>query len=150
MIRVFLVLLGGVLPGGYYGPEVHDTIRFEVLGAALLAGAVFVTVQSWRYRSTRERMPLPMMLVLFGLLWDAMIALGRTGYGVDLVIGVNRYVMPNIVLLTGIAIYALVRAPRLLRSLKGNTRATAATWSALLVFALFLVVQLSSQQTLGW
>ena len=149
MIRVFLVLLGGVLPGGYYGPEVHDTTRFEVLGAALLAGAVFVIIQSWRYRSTREVMPLPMLLVLFGLLWDAMIALGRTGYGVDLVIGLNRYVMPNIVLLTGLAMYALAHAPRLLLASRGNTRATVLTWVMFSLLALFLVGQIAQSTDFG-
>ena len=149
MIRVYLVLLGGVLPGGYFGPKVHDTIRFEVVGAALLAGALFIIIQSWRYRSTRERLPLPMLLILFGLLWDAMITAGRTGYGVDFLIGVNRYVMPNIVVLTGIVIYAVAQTPRLRRSSARITRVTALTWLTLSVLALFLAVQIAQSTEFG-
>ncbi len=149
MMRVYLVLLGGVLPGGYFGPKVHDTIRFEVVGAALLAGALFIIIQSWRYRSARERMPLPMLLILFGLLWDAMIAGGRTGVGVDFLIGINRYVMPNIVVLTGIVMYALAQTPRLRHSSTRITRVTVVTWLTLSALALFLVVQIAQSTDFG-
>ena len=62
MIRIYLALIGGVIPGGKVivpitntqlglngGPSINAA-RFEIVGAVLLAAAIFIIVQSWRHR----------------------------------------------------------------------------------------------------
>jgi hypothetical protein len=149
LVQVFLALIGGVFPGGYLSGRVHSVARFEVVGAVLLAGAVFVIIQSWRYRSSRERVPLPMLMVCFSLLWDAMITLGRAGYGVTFIVGVNRYVMPNLILLTAIVMYAWTHIPPLRLPSAGNVRLTYLPWLTLFFLALFVVIQVSDSTSFG-
>ena len=80
-----------------------------VVGLALFAAALFVLVQSWRLRASAEALPLPALLVVFGLLFDLTIAVGRSGSGIAEAVTFNRYVMANLILLTGIVLYALAR-----------------------------------------
>ncbi len=112
-LRYVILMIGNVIPGGYLGSPVKDLARFEVIGAALLIGAAFIIVQSWRYRRSAEHLPIPLFLIVFALLFDVTIAIGRTGAGPRDAIVSNRYVMPNVILLTGIVIYALARIPPL-------------------------------------
>ena len=150
--RVFLALIGGVIPargvfprmsnGSYETTLVHSSLRFELVGAVLLAAAIFILVQSWRQRSARERMPLPMLMICFALFWDAMIALGRASLGLPFVISINRYIMPNLILLTGIVMYAWAHRPRPRRDV-ANRRPSLA-WFTLLVLLCFLAVQVTA------
>ena len=82
-LRFFVVLVGNVIPGGYFGAPYppQSYLRYEVLGVALCLIVVYIAIQTWRERATRERFPLPLLLVLLGLLMDAEVALGRTGGG---------------------------------------------------------------------
>jgi hypothetical protein len=155
MGRIFLTLLGGVLPSGhfapngYFGPEVHSGTRFEVVGAVLLAVAIYIIIQSWRNRSSRERLPLPMLLICLSLLWDALTTLGRTGFGVDYIIGLNRYIMPNLILLTAILMYAWAHRPPL-RLSAGNRAALARLTSLpIVLLAFFVIIQVSVSTSFG-
>ena len=152
-VGFYFALIGNVIPGGiaFGGVDhpVHNLVRFEAVGIALFAAAVFICVQSWRYRASMERLPLPFVLIAFSLLWNVTITLGRSAGGSSSAVTTNRYVMANIVLLTGIVMYALVRTPP--RRLLANNR----TWKtrtaslALLALALFLVVQVTGSTGFG-
>ena len=55
-----------------------------------------------------------MLLILFALLFDFNIALGRVGQGLlQAVNDADRYTMPNIILIVGILIYAWAHVPKL-------------------------------------
>jgi hypothetical protein len=111
MGRFFLALVGNVVPSGYWGSLLAPTTNVrnkEMLGAVLLFASAFVIVQSIRERHTRRRLPLPVLLITFAVLFDFTIVLGRTAYGPNSVPQNNRYVMPNLLLLLGIVVYALV------------------------------------------
>ena len=98
--RFFLILVGNVIPtnpGRYL-------LAHELVGSALCIAAAFVVVQTIRERRVRTN-PLPLVLIAFALMFDAILALSRLGEGVSGA-GLNRYTMPNIVLLAGILVYA--------------------------------------------
>jgi hypothetical protein len=80
----------------------------QLLGAVMIAAAVFVVVQVFRERPVR-RYPLPVLLIAFALQFDLMVALSRLGLGTTAA-GVNRYTMPNLLLLCGIVMYAAAHA----------------------------------------
>ena len=112
--RFFFILIGNVIPGGaaVINPvSVHSVLRFELLGIVLFAVAVGILIQSWRRRET-EVVPLPFLLVTFALLFDLTVALGRGDTGLSSAVNDNRYVMANLVLLTGMTLYAWVQLPR--------------------------------------
>ena len=91
------------------------------------------------------------MLIAFSLLWDVTITLGRERGGILRSRQTNRYVMANLVLLTGIVMYALVRTYRpaacLQRIIARGRLRTA--WLAPLALALFLVVQVTGATGFG-
>ena len=58
-----------------------------------------------------ERLPLPALIILFSLLFDVTIAVGRGGSGVAGAVNANRFVMANLILLTGIVIYGARTRP---------------------------------------
>lgn len=153
-----LILIGNVIPGGYFGSSVKSLARFEWLGASLLVSALFIAVQSWRHRISTEHVPLPLMLISFGLLFDVIIALGRTGekltvatyhnlfvirtgVGLTGAINNNRYVLPNLILLTGIMMYAMRHLPRLCFPKAGDVSKNYITWVIIFGLAIFVVVQ---------
>ena len=140
-LRYFVVLIGNVIPGGgvIIGTPVRNVVRFEIVGVALFAVALFIVVQSWRYRKSRERIPLPLLLIAFALLTDAQITLGRSGLGSTDAIS-NRYLLVNLILLTGIVIYALANVPPLRTSATNGRRFT---WIALAGLAVFLTLQVA-------
>jgi hypothetical protein len=112
--RFFFILIGNVIPGGaaVINPvSVHSVLRFELLGLVAFAVAVGILIQSWRGRDT-EVVPLPFLLIAFALLFDLTVVLGRGDTGLSSAVNDNRYVMANLVLLTGMALYAWVHLPR--------------------------------------
>ena len=143
-LRYFSVLIGDVVPGGYWSAlfsPVHNFDRFEVVGAVLFATAIFIVVQSWRHRTSSERIPVPMLLISFALLFDAMITLGRSRMGSGEALFSNRYVMANLMLLTGIVMYAWRHRPPRILPIGARSWKVCATWLTLLTLAIFLVVQ---------
>jgi hypothetical protein len=134
------VIPGGVVPGGVIHP-VGNTTRFVVVGVVLFVSAVFILVQSWRHRASSERLPVPLLLIAFSLVFDLTIAVGRSGQGPTGALDSNRYVMANLMLVTGIVIYAWAHLPRHL-AIAGDGRWRAyATWLSSLAVAIFLIVQ---------
>jgi hypothetical protein len=149
----FFTLIGNVIPGGilFGGVDrpVHNVARFEVVGVALFATAIFILIQSWRHRASRERSPLPLLLIEFSLLWDVTITLGRDGTGPSSGAETNRYVMANLILLTGIVMYAWAHLPpRRLIAADGTWRIRTA-WLGIAALALFLVVQVTGATGFG-
>ena len=107
--RFFVSLPGYVVPR--FGPFGRAAYGFHLLlGFALLTAAIAVIVQSLRERAHSDRPPLPVALILFGLLFDVIIAIGR-GSGRIASVSQSRFTMANIVLVTGLAVFAWGHAP---------------------------------------
>lgn len=145
VIKFFFALIGNVVPGGIlFFPSGQHVGRFEVLGVVLFVVAMTIVAQSWRHRSSDEGIPLPLLLIGFAVIFDVTIALGRGGTGPAGAVSANRYVMPNLILLAGIVIYAWKhRPPR-----ASLTRITAPRLAAA-VLAVFLVVQVKEATDFG-
>ena len=121
IIRFFFALIGNVVPAGsFYGTALlwyGGLARFEFVGVVIFAASIYIVIRSWRARLTTEPCPLPLLLICFGLAFDVTIALGRSGNGHGSPLP-NRYVMPNLLLLLGIATYVVARLPQLLNRCK--------------------------------
>jgi hypothetical protein len=150
----FFGLIGNVIPGQqqtWVTSIVHDPARFVLLGMAIFAVAVFIVVQSWRLRAHREHTPLPAVLIVFSLLFDVTIAAGRGGTGTAGAVSHNRYVMANLILLTGIFIYGLARVPLARRRWVASRRGALAYVPGLVLtlLAMFLAVQVVCATSFG-
>jgi hypothetical protein len=144
--RFFLVLIGNVLPSGYLTAIHAEPTSFgfqEFVGVLVLVAAIFVVVQSVRERHGRIRLPVPVVLIAFALLFDVMLAVGRAGNGELGALANNRFVMPNLLLLVGIVSYALAHVPPWpgapVEARSGGRRWL--QWSALGLLSVFVVVQ---------
>ena len=84
-------------------PLVVAMLLGPVIGAMLALISMFIVVASFRERRFRFRVPLPSAIILFSLVFDAMIVYGRFAYGTP----AFQYVMPQVMLLAGIATYLL-------------------------------------------
>jgi hypothetical protein len=138
----FIALIGNVIPGplGTGTPVPHD-IRFVLVGVALFAGAVYVLVQSVRRRASTERVPLPLLLISFALLFDVTITIGRGGTGIAGAVNGNRFVMANLILLTGLIVYTWAHVPPLPRPIAERRWRANVTYLVPIALVLFLIVQ---------
>jgi hypothetical protein len=84
-----------------------------------------------------------MLLICFALFWDGLIVLGRVSLGLPFVISINRYIMPNLILLTAIVMYAWAHKPSLRRP-PANERTPYLAWSTLVILMCFVAVQLTT------
>lgn len=137
--RYIILLFGNVIPTSFYTAH-PDLVVHEFIGAGVAVAAVFVVVQTIRERRAGVG-PLPLVLIMFGILFDLMIALGRFGDGPSGAVNQNRYTMPNLVLLAGIVIYACAHLPSFGTELRPVGRPG---WLRLLGFStlcVFLLVQ---------
>ena len=137
--RYFVVLVGNVLPASSSSVQPRYLLAYELLGGAISIAACFVIIQSIRERRMRAT-PLPLLLIAFGASFDFMIALGHLGEGV-LSAGIDRFPMPNIILLVGIVAYAWAHFPTWPTA---RERVNGREWLKVLGFAtlfVFLVVQ---------
>jgi hypothetical protein len=100
MVKFVLVELGNVVPTTSQTLGTH-----ELIGSVLLLASVFVVVICVRERTSPGRRPLPVALVMFGLLFDGSTALGRLGFGV-VDAKSTRYTMANLLVLVGILSFA--------------------------------------------
>jgi hypothetical protein len=64
--------------------------------------------------------PLPLLLIVFSLLFDVMITIGRAGTGASGAVSNNRYNIANLILLTGVFIYAFGRLRRVSLPMAGR------------------------------
>lgn len=111
-----LRLIGNVVPS----TTGRTGLIQELLGVILCIAAAAVIVQSFRERGRVTRIPLPLALVVFAVLNDATIVVGRVGFGSP---GDLEYTLPQVLLLSGIAIYAWGHLPpELLVSAGGGRR----------------------------
>ena len=110
LLRYFVVLVGNVVPEPWKDLNI---VVPEVLGTAISVAAVLVVVSQFRERRLLV-VPLPCSLILFGVCFDLMIAVGRVGEGLPAALQ-YRFTMPNLILLVGIVIYACARLPTLRR-----------------------------------
>jgi hypothetical protein len=99
----FILILGNVVPGGYFVP-VGNVTRWEIVGLLLLVVSIWVLAQSFRSRKN-EPCPIAALLVIFGLLFDLLISFGRASPPGTQAIQGNRYVFASLMVLTGIVIY---------------------------------------------
>jgi hypothetical protein len=149
VIQFYLALVGDIIPAtAASGGTVHDVARFEAIGLVLLAAAVFVLIQSWRHRST-ERLPLPLLLIVFSLLFDVIVTLGRGGLGASGAIVRNRFVIANLILLTGVVIYAWAHLPSRNPRMANGPWRVYVTYLALITLAIFLAVQVTTATNYG-
>jgi hypothetical protein len=139
----FFALIGNVLPDttNAYGAVGVDSTRFVLVGLVLFAAALYVLVQSWRHRASSERLPLPGLLIAFGLLFDLTIVVGRGGTGASDAVFGDRYVMANLILLTGIVVWVLARLSTHLLPEMRRARGTLDVYLVPALFALLLLVQ---------
>ena len=139
----FVALIGNVIPGDLGSGFLHDAARFEVVGAVLLAAALFVLLQSWRQRASSVDAPLPLLLIVFSLLFEVIVTIGRAGTGASGAVSNNRYNIASLILLTGVFIYALGRLRRLGLPMAGRAWRTYLSYLAGFALAILLVVQVT-------
>jgi hypothetical protein len=134
----FLVVnIGNVIPNG----SAANLWLSGVLGSILLCLAVFVVVRSVRDKS-HGRSCLPVALIVFGLLFDVLIDIGRVQF-LTLFAPSSTYTMPNLLILLAILTYGWGRID--------ISRLRARSVHALIVTLtlLFLVAQLSVSTNSG-
>jgi hypothetical protein len=139
----FVALIGNVIPANLGSGFLHDVARFEAVGAVLLAAALFVLLQSWRDRTSSVDPPLPLLLIVFALLFDVIVTLGRAGTGAAGAVSNNRYNMANLILVTGVFIYALAHLQRPRLPIAGRPWRASLRYLAAFALAILLVVQVT-------
>jgi hypothetical protein len=153
VLGFFFALIGNVIPGSTTGAivlKVDDPGRFVLVGAVLFAASVLILVHSWRHRALSRHPPLPGLLIVFALLFDLTVVVGRGGTGVAGAVYDNRYLMANLILLTAIAIWALAHIPtRRLLLATGRRWRVVGICLIFSVFAIFVVVQVAESTTFG-
>ena len=105
MARLFVLVIGNVIPANVWQIDPRYQRAQEVLGVVIFLAAVFVIVQSIRERHLHPN-PLPFVLIVFALLCDAMVATSHLGQGLLVGAGANRFTLENLILVTGIVVYA--------------------------------------------
>ena len=141
LIEYYVLLVGNVMPLSSTGIETHLWVHI-VQGIGLLLGAIVVGVQTFRERRVQTN-PLPLLLIVFGLLFDLMIAPSRFGVGLSSSVspGDGRYTMPNVLLLVAIVMFAWAHVPKWHSSSRIRLVGFGALAALLLVQSLFGNVQ---------
>ena len=104
--KFFLLAVGNVIPITS-STDLFDT---EALGFVLFLAAVVVVARSWQEQRRVHRIPLPVALIVFAVLFDLSAAMGRLSYGVSYGLQA-RYEMPNLVLLVAVVAHGLAQFP---------------------------------------
>ena len=141
-IKYFFAAVGNVIPG-HVGLPPH-----ELLGLALTLVAIYVFVRCCKEDPEVRSTPLPAALILFAMLFDLSVALGRVSFGIDQALS-SRYTMANLLLLLGVASYLL---PRLPTANLPDRRIIERRWSHVAiagVAVLFLLAQLLASTEFG-
>jgi hypothetical protein len=141
LAKFFVLLVGNVIPTSLLDVDPGYVGVHQLLGVVISIVAAFVVVQSIRERRSHGG-PLPLLLIVFALLFDVNIALGRVGQGLlGAVNDADRYTMPNILMLVGIVVYAGAHIPKL-RKADGSIDWPGWPRSVgIAVLAMFIVVQ---------
>jgi len=151
--KYIMAAVGNVLPSGW--PPSHSSVIFhEIVGLMLLVVAAIVLWHSWRERSQERMIPLPAALILFAVLFDVSIALGRSNSGASQALS-YRYTMANLLLLIGVAIYGFSRfAKPAMRSHRRSRHARSRKYrlarpGLLSTLVLFLSAQIAQGTNIG-
>jgi len=134
MAKFFLAALGNVIPMTNSNLRIH-----EFIGILVLVAATYVVVKSLRDRSMRDRSSLPVTLIVFGVLFDGSIVLGRIGYGIGQALS-PRYTMANLLVLIGVVIFAWEYLQRASGARHG-ARSAMARRAGFALLGIFLIVQ---------
>ena len=145
-----VVLIGNVIPGGYTQGTPQSYVRFGVVGGVLLVAAIGVLAHAWRDRKSSGPAPVPALLIAFALLFDFTIMWGRLGGGLAYAVGGNRYVMPNLVLLTGFVMFAWAHRPWRLADGRRPPRNVLRTWAVFMAIVIALVAQVTVASRFGF
>jgi hypothetical protein len=111
VVVYLLAAVGNVFPVDETAVGLH-----ALIGVPLCAAAAWVLVATWRERNRTPRprpLPLPAALIVFAVLFDISIALGRVSLGMSGALA-SRYTMANLLLVLGVLLFALPRLPRVL------------------------------------
>jgi hypothetical protein len=85
-------------------PTTATELRFhEIVGAVLLAAGILVVARSVRLWRQSPGLPLPGLLIVFALLFDLTVALGRVSFGVAQALSA-RYTMANLLIVIAVAV----------------------------------------------
>jgi hypothetical protein len=107
VVVYLLAAVGNAFPtGGGTAIALH-----ALLGVLLCLVAIWVLVAMWRERSRTagpHALPLPAALIVFALLFDVSISVGRVSLGINGALA-SRYTMANLLLLMGVILFALQR-----------------------------------------
>ena len=143
--QYLILLVGDVIPTSTGGIEAHLWVH-DVQGIVLFIAALLVVVQTVRERHDQPS-PLPLLLILFAILFDLTTTLARVGGGPQSAIKVwdGRFTMPNVILLLAIVIFGWTHAPKL-------HMATAIRFVGLSVLTALLLIQcvLGTETGISW
>jgi hypothetical protein len=143
LAKFVLAELGNIIPT----IDVSDLRLHEILGLLLLIVAVFIVARCVRDRKSRSVCPLPLALIVFGVLFDVSIALGRLKLGVIYALA-QRYTMANLLVLFGVVAYAWAHASS--GELRVGIRQLRAGRNvAFALLMIFLVVQVGASTRFG-
>jgi Bacterial Ig domain len=142
MAQFFLATLGNVI-----ATTSTDLGAHELLGLAVFVIAIFVVVRCVLDRASRAHTALPVALIVFGVLFDASIALGRVGLGVAAAL-VSRYTMANLIVLTGIGVFAWAHV-RPWKEARGVGLRGIVERAGIVLLAAFLVIQCAAATNVG-
>ena len=142
-LRFTLILVGNAfLPNPTKPGQILLSAHFgyrELFGALILLAAALVVGLSLLERRTKRRLPLPILLITFGVLYDLTVAVGRAYFEPGALI--NRYVMPNLLVLLGIVVYALAHIPSWRATTGKGTMRYVVPRAALATLAILLIIQ---------
>jgi hypothetical protein len=135
LAKYLLAELGNLIPTI---DVVHLRLQ-EIVGLLLFIVAGYVVVRCVRDRKSQSDCPLPLALIVFGILFDVSTALGRLKLGVGQALS-SRYTMANLLVLFGIVAYAWAHVPPGTARVGMKQLRTAKT-VAFALLMVFLVVQ---------
>lgn len=141
----FLVAVGSLFP------TISDLALRELLGGAVFVGAgyVFVAgVQARRKVAGTAPFPVAPSLIMFGVLFDMMLAVGRTPLGLADAES-SRYTMANLMMAVGVLSYFLDRRPRPGKRARGARRQVAMGALRWATVSLIVGLQVASSTAYG-
>jgi hypothetical protein len=143
MLKFFFAMLGNVVPTTNTDLRAH-----ELLGLVLFIPSVCVVVASLRDRTSRIRNPLPVTLIVFGVLFDGSTVLGRLTLGIGAALA-TRYTMANLLVLLGIVAFAWAHVRPSREARARGPRFTTTRRVGLALLAIFLLAQLVTATRFG-
>jgi hypothetical protein len=133
MAEYFVAAIGNVIPA-HLSDHGH-----ELLGTVLLLLSAFVFYRCCRESPREGGFPLPACFILFAILFDLSITLGRVSMGIIEALS-SRYTMANLLLVIGVAAYFVCQVQRRPLDARGYRPNRAGTLVVALI-GVFIIVQ---------